>query len=200
MTCGVFVSDDNAQWQWELCSRWLRPTAWIKSSTAFNSHQHNVYMAADSAFHTFCCHLFLFIFGGPRRVVAMIIKKINFCDIYSLAKVLLERRSFPPFSSHYLYDYHCLSNSWWLRVTHCLCVCLRAGAPAAFSPGNLSTSSSASSTLGSPDNDEYILSFETIDKMRRVSSYSSLNSLIGMYRFIPKICTLKLLSPLHLMQ
>uniref|UniRef100_W5N7F7 Regulatory-associated protein of mTOR n=1 Tax=Lepisosteus oculatus TaxID=7918 RepID=W5N7F7_LEPOC len=48
-----------------------------------------------------------------------------------------------------------------------------------FSPGNLSTSSSASSTLGSPDNDEYILSFETIDKMRRVSSYSSLNSLIG---------------------
>lgn len=54
-----------------------------------------------------------------------------------------------------------------------------AGAPAAFSPGNLSTSSSASSTLGSPDNDEYILSFETIDKMRRVSSYSSLNSLIG---------------------
>uniref|UniRef100_A0A673ZV90 Regulatory associated protein of MTOR complex 1 n=1 Tax=Salmo trutta TaxID=8032 RepID=A0A673ZV90_SALTR len=51
--------------------------------------------------------------------------------------------------------------------------------PVAFSPGNLSTSSSASSTLGSPDNDEYILSFETIDKMRRVSSYSSLNSLIG---------------------
>ncbi|KAK7929301.1 hypothetical protein WMY93_005696 [Mugilogobius chulae] len=42
----------------------------------------------------------------------------------------------------------------------------------------LSTSSSTSSTLGSPDNDEYILSFETIDKMRRVSSYSSLNSLI----------------------
>ncbi|KAA8594498.1 hypothetical protein FQN60_011633 [Etheostoma spectabile] len=42
------------------------------------------------------------------------------------------------------------------------------GGPAAFSPGNLSTSSSASSTLGSPDNDEYILSFETIDKMRRV--------------------------------
>ncbi|XP_050967826.1 regulatory-associated protein of mTOR isoform X5 [Labeo rohita] len=53
------------------------------------------------------------------------------------------------------------------------------GGPAAFSPGNLSTSSSASSTLGSPDNDEYLLSFETIDKMRRVSSYSSLNSLIG---------------------
>ncbi|KAJ8283854.1 hypothetical protein COCON_G00027040 [Conger conger] len=53
------------------------------------------------------------------------------------------------------------------------------GGPVAFSPGNLSTSSSASSTLGSPDNDEYILSFETIDKMRRVSSYSSLNSLIG---------------------
>lgn len=49
----------------------------------------------------------------------------------------------------------------------------------AFSPGNLSTSSSASSALGSPDNEEYILSFETIDKMRRVSSYSSLNSLIG---------------------
>ncbi|XP_072882388.1 regulatory-associated protein of mTOR [Hemitrygon akajei] len=48
-----------------------------------------------------------------------------------------------------------------------------------FSPGYLSTSSSASSTLGSPDNEEYILSFETIDKMRRVSSYSSLNSLIG---------------------
>lgn len=58
-------------------------------------------------------------------------------------------------------------------------VCPCAGVPAAFSPGNLSTSSSASSTLGSPDNDEYILSFETIDKMRRVSSYSSLNSLIG---------------------
>lgn len=56
---------------------------------------------------------------------------------------------------------------------------LSPGVPAAFSPGNLSTSSSASSTLGSPDNDEYILSFETIDKMRRVSSYSSLNSLIG---------------------
>ncbi|XP_051997008.1 regulatory-associated protein of mTOR isoform X2 [Xyrauchen texanus] len=53
------------------------------------------------------------------------------------------------------------------------------GGSAAFSPGNLSTSSSASSTLGSPDNDEYLLSFETIDKMRRVSSYSSLNSLIG---------------------
>ncbi|KAJ8002039.1 hypothetical protein DPEC_G00175660 [Dallia pectoralis] len=53
------------------------------------------------------------------------------------------------------------------------------GGPLAFSPGNLSTSSSASSTLGSPDNDEYILSFETVDKMRRVSSYSSLNSLIG---------------------
>uniref|UniRef100_A0A8D0CEE3 Regulatory-associated protein of mTOR n=1 Tax=Scleropages formosus TaxID=113540 RepID=A0A8D0CEE3_SCLFO len=52
------------------------------------------------------------------------------------------------------------------------------GGSVAFSPGNLSTSSSASSTLGSPDNDEYILSFETIDKMRRVSSYSSLNSLI----------------------
>lgn len=60
-----------------------------------------------------------------------------------------------------------------------MCVFLRPGGPAAFSPGNLSTSSSASSTLGSPDNDEYILSFETIDKMRRVSSYSSLNSLIG---------------------
>ncbi|XP_036427271.1 regulatory-associated protein of mTOR isoform X5 [Colossoma macropomum] len=53
------------------------------------------------------------------------------------------------------------------------------GGPVTFSPGNLSASSSASSTLGSPDNDEYILSFETIDKMRRVSSYSSLNSLIG---------------------
>lgn len=49
----------------------------------------------------------------------------------------------------------------------------------AFSPGNLSTSSSASSTLGSPESEEYILSFETIDKMRRVSSYSALNSLIG---------------------
>ncbi len=61
----------------------------------------------------------------------------------------------------------------------CVCVLLHLGVPAAFSPGNLSTSSSASSTLGSPDNDEYILSFETIDKMRRVSSYSSLNSLIG---------------------
>ena len=33
--------------------------------------------------------------------------------------------------------------------------------------------------MGSPENEEYILSFETIDKMRRVSSYSSLNSLIG---------------------
>ncbi|XP_006145730.1 regulatory-associated protein of mTOR [Tupaia chinensis] len=54
-----------------------------------------------------------------------------------------------------------------------------AGSSVAFSPGNLSTSSSASSTLGSPENEEYILSFETIDKMRRVSSYSSLNSLIG---------------------
>ncbi|XP_069339064.1 regulatory-associated protein of mTOR isoform X2 [Eulemur rufifrons] len=53
------------------------------------------------------------------------------------------------------------------------------GGAVAFSPGNLSTSSSASSTLGSPENEEYILSFETIDKMRRVSSYSSLNSLIG---------------------
>lgn len=56
---------------------------------------------------------------------------------------------------------------------------LAAGSSVAFSPGNLSTSSSASSTLGSPENEEYILSFETIDKMRRVSSYSSLNSLIG---------------------
>lgn len=83
----------------------------------------------------------------------------------------------------------------------CMCVFLHPGGPAAFSPGNLSTSSSASSTLGSPDNDEYILSFETIDKMRRVSSYSSLNSLIGnsfsvvlqLYRaslcFIPKYST-----------
>ncbi|XP_006886224.1 PREDICTED: regulatory-associated protein of mTOR isoform X2 [Elephantulus edwardii] len=53
------------------------------------------------------------------------------------------------------------------------------GGSVAFSPGNLSASSSASSTLGSPENEEYILSFETIDKMRRVSSYSSLNSLIG---------------------
>ncbi|XP_047669460.1 regulatory-associated protein of mTOR isoform X3 [Tachysurus fulvidraco] len=53
------------------------------------------------------------------------------------------------------------------------------GGPVTFSPGNLSASSSASSTLGSPDNDEFLLSFETIDKMRRVSSYSSLNSLIG---------------------
>ncbi|KAL7989558.1 hypothetical protein Chor_012224 [Crotalus horridus] len=53
------------------------------------------------------------------------------------------------------------------------------GSSVAFSPGNLSTSSSASSTLGSPENEEYILSFETIDKMRRVSSYSSLTSLIG---------------------
>ncbi|XP_028374868.1 regulatory-associated protein of mTOR [Phyllostomus discolor] len=53
------------------------------------------------------------------------------------------------------------------------------GGTVAFSPGNLSTSSSASSTLGSPDTEEYILSFETIDKMRRVSSYSALNSLIG---------------------
>lgn len=54
-----------------------------------------------------------------------------------------------------------------------------AGSSAAFSPGNLSTSSSASSTLGSPENEEHILSFETVDKMRRVSSYSALNSLIG---------------------
>lgn len=54
-----------------------------------------------------------------------------------------------------------------------------AGGSVAFSPGNLSASSSASSTLGSPENEEYILSFETIDKMRRVSSYSALNSLIG---------------------
>lgn len=54
-----------------------------------------------------------------------------------------------------------------------------AGSSVAFSPGNLSTSSSASSTLGSPEGEEYILSFETIDKMRRVSSYSALNSLIG---------------------
>ncbi|XP_044941669.1 regulatory-associated protein of mTOR isoform X2 [Mustela putorius furo] len=53
------------------------------------------------------------------------------------------------------------------------------GSSVAFSPGNLSTSSSASSTLGSPESEEYILSFETIDKMRRVSSYSALNSLIG---------------------
>ncbi|KAG8507507.1 Regulatory-associated protein of mTOR, partial [Galemys pyrenaicus] len=53
------------------------------------------------------------------------------------------------------------------------------GSSAAFSPGNLSASSSASSTLGSPESEEYILSFETVDKMRRVSSYSSLNSLIG---------------------
>ncbi|XP_023375399.1 regulatory-associated protein of mTOR [Pteropus vampyrus] len=53
------------------------------------------------------------------------------------------------------------------------------GGSAAFSPGNLSTSSSASSTLGSPENEEHILSFETVDKMRRVSSYSALNSLIG---------------------
>ncbi|XP_011718446.2 regulatory-associated protein of mTOR isoform X1 [Macaca nemestrina] len=53
------------------------------------------------------------------------------------------------------------------------------GGVVAFSPGNLSTSSSASSTLGSPENEEHILSFETIDKMRRASSYSSLNSLIG---------------------
>lgn len=53
------------------------------------------------------------------------------------------------------------------------------GSSVAFSPGNLSTSSSTSSTLGSPENEEYILSFETIDKMRRVSSYSALNSLIG---------------------
>lgn len=162
--------------------------------------QHNVYMAADSAIYIFCCHIFIFIFGMRRRGVAMIIRTINFCGVYSLAKVLLESLSFLPFSSHYLYNYHCLSNSWWVRVAHCLCVYLRAGAPAAFSPGNLSTSSSASSTLGSPDNDEYILSFETIDKMRRVSSYSSLNSLIGMFRFIPKICTFKLRSPLHVMQ
>lgn len=63
-----------------------------------------------------------------------------------------------------------------LRVSACVC-CI--GGPVTFSPGNLSASSSASSTLGSPDNDEYLLSFETIDKMRRVSSYSSLNSLIG---------------------
>lgn len=49
----------------------------------------------------------------------------------------------------------------------------------AFSPGNLSASSSASSTLGSPESEEHILSFETVDKMRRVSSYSALNSLIG---------------------
>ncbi|XP_073876960.1 regulatory-associated protein of mTOR isoform X5 [Macaca fascicularis] len=53
------------------------------------------------------------------------------------------------------------------------------GGAVAFSPGNLSTSSSASSTLGSPENEEHILSFETIDKMRRASSYSSLNSLIA---------------------
>lgn len=57
--------------------------------------------------------------------------------------------------------------------------CRAAGSSVAFSAGNLSTSSSASSTLGSPENEEYILSFETIDKMRRVSSYSALNSLIG---------------------
>ncbi|XP_037665950.1 regulatory-associated protein of mTOR [Choloepus didactylus] len=53
------------------------------------------------------------------------------------------------------------------------------GGSVAFSPGNLSASSSASSTLGSPESEEHILSFETVDKMRRVSSYSSLNSLIG---------------------
>ncbi|RXM36765.1 Regulatory-associated protein of mTOR [Acipenser ruthenus] len=63
------------------------------------------------------------------------------------------------------------------------------GGSVTFSPGNLSTSSSASSTLGSPDNDEYILSFETIDKMRRVSSYSSLNSLIG--RPLGQACALR---------
>uniref|UniRef100_A0A8C2UGP5 Regulatory associated protein of MTOR complex 1 n=1 Tax=Coturnix japonica TaxID=93934 RepID=A0A8C2UGP5_COTJA len=60
------------------------------------------------------------------------------------------------------------------------------GSSVAFSPGNLSTSSSASSTLGSPENEEYILSFETIDKMRRVSSYSSLNSLIAKSFYVLK--------------
>lgn len=49
----------------------------------------------------------------------------------------------------------------------------------------MSTSSSASSTLGSPENEESILSFETVDKMRRVSSYSSLNSLIGEWLTTP---------------
>lgn len=63
-----------------------------------------------------------------------------------------------------------------------------AGSSVAFSPGNLSTSSSASSTLGSPENEEYILSFETIDKMRRVSSYSALNSLIGESSLCPPGC------------
>ncbi|RLV92078.1 hypothetical protein DV515_00013956 [Chloebia gouldiae] len=62
------------------------------------------------------------------------------------------------------------------------------GSSVAFSPGNLSTSSSASSTLGSPENEEYILSFETIDKMRRVSSYSSLNSLIASPSSSPVSC------------
>lgn len=82
----------------------------------------------------------------------------------------------------------CISLCVSVYVSLCLCVCARVclpvcvcctGGPVTFSPGNLSASSSASSTLGSPDNDEYLLSFETIDKMRRVSSYSSLNSLIG---------------------
>lgn len=67
----------------------------------------------------------------------------------------------------------------WALGTDLPCGVRAAGSSVAFSPGNLSTSSSASSTLGSPESEEYILSFETIDKMRRVSSYSALNSLIG---------------------
>lgn len=94
------------------------------------------------------------------------------------SKCFLRASSSFLFSSHYIYDTHYyFSQSKDLVCS--VCVLLHPGGPAAFSPGNLSTSSSASSTLGSPDNDEYILSFETIDKMRRVSSYSSLNSLIG---------------------
>lgn len=97
-------------------------------------------------------------------------KLINFIYIALLQQLKCIMRSGITFMM--LHDLFC-------SLDLAMCIFLHPGGPAAFSPGNLSTSSSASSTLGSPDNDEYILSFETIDKMRRVSSYSSLNSLIG---------------------
>lgn len=138
---------------------------------------------------------FIYFCLGGRGGFAIIVKKINCCTIYLLANALLEGLCFLPSVCIMFTTFTVL-----VIEGNYSYIFLFAGAPAVFSPGNLSTSSSASSTLGSPDNDEYILSFETIDKMRRVSSYSSLNSLIGMFRFILKICTLELKLPLHLMR
>lgn len=105
----MFSGDENDAWD-----DWARqPEQRVEQPpTLTASHKHHILMAADLAFCIFCCS-----FWG----VAMIIKKKHLCGVYSPAKVLFESLSLLPFSSHYVYDAHCLDNSWVAR-SHSLLV------------------------------------------------------------------------------